>query len=288
MRALAEYVMRGRSQAVMAAVLATGTVFFAWVGAAVIALVILRKGPAQGSRILAWTMLPALVLVLVGDTGPVTTLLGTTLAATVLRMTASWPYSLVAAVVSGLVTGLLMLTAGRAYIDEIIRVLGEALSQVASQQAPHGVVQIATPDAMQVAALLGLGNALTVIVCLLLARWWQAMLYNPGGFRAEFHSLKLSPPLAVALLAIGLTVSSLGGGYRLWALLFALPFVFSGLALIHGLAARKGLGSGWLGLFYFFLVLLDPLKAGLIVMAVADSWLDFRGRLDRRSSPGGS
>ena len=31
------------------------------------------------------------------------------------------------------------------------------------------------------------------LLALLLGRWWQAVLYNPGGFGAEFRGLRLSP-----------------------------------------------------------------------------------------------
>ena len=74
MRALAEFIMRGRTQAVAVSVLAVGTVFFAWIGAAAVALVTLRKGSTQGVYLLAWTLLPAAVIALQGsDLGPLTT-----------------------------------------------------------------------------------------------------------------------------------------------------------------------------------------------------------------------
>ncbi len=81
MRALAEYVMRGRMQAVIVAAVATGSVLFAWIGAAVVALVTLRKGTNQGLYVLFWALLPAFIVAWGGDTGPLTTLLGVALAA---------------------------------------------------------------------------------------------------------------------------------------------------------------------------------------------------------------
>jgi len=43
-------------------------------------------------------------------------------------------------------------------------------------------------------------------------RWWQAVLYNPGGFGAEFRGLRLSPVLGYAALAlIGLRAVAAGG-----------------------------------------------------------------------------
>ena len=40
----------------------------------------------------------------------------------------------------------------------------------------------------------------TCLLCLMLARYWQASLYNPGGFGREFRSLRLAPAVAVILL----------------------------------------------------------------------------------------
>ncbi|WP_101757887.1 hypothetical protein [Oceanicoccus sp. KOV_DT_Chl] len=280
MRGLAEYVMRGRSQAVIVSVIATGTVLFAWVGAAVLALVTLRQGPSQSSHVLLWAMLPAIVMAAMGDTGPVTTLLGVMLVSMVLRSTTSWSWALVAAVASGVVTAVVLLTFGRGYIDEILRLLVQVLEQLASQ--PNGdasKLAALTPTALQVAGLLGLSNAFTVVMCLMLARWWQAQLYNPGGFRQEFHSLRLAPQLSIVLLVAGLALSSLGPDYRLWGAMVALPFVFAGFALVHGVAAQRQMNSSWLLFFYISWLLFDPLKGVLVVLAIVDSWIDIRGRL---------
>ncbi len=267
----------------MVSVLATGTILFAWFGAAVLALVTLRHGSRQGSAILLWAMLPAIVVAAMGDTGPVTTLLGVMLTASVLRATTSWSWALIAAVISGLVTALVMVTFGRGYIEEILRLLGEALAQLQrSQPEGNGSLLEFKPTAMQIAGLLGLSNAFTVVMCLILGRWWQALLYNPGGFRQEFHGLRLAPQLTVVLLVVGLALSSLGADYRLWAATVAIPFVFAGFALTHGLAAKRGIGSNWLVLFYLGWLLFDPLKAVVLVAAIVDSWIDIRRRVSAK------
>ena len=278
--------MRGRTEAIIAAVLATGTVLFVWVGAAVVGLVTLRKGINQGLAVLAWALLPAVVLAVMGDTGPLATLLGVTAAAAILRLTTSWQWALAIAVLSGLVTTVLLSLFGSEFVASFVKMVDEAIAEVAKQP---GAVDVSALQAVGagpvVIALLGMGNTITVTLCLMLARWWQAGLYNPGGFRAEFHQLRLRPAMAVGLIACGAVLSSIGGDYRVMALLFALPFVFAGFALVHGLAARKNISGNWLGLFYVGWLLLDPLKALLMVLALADSWLDFRSRLGK--TPGG-
>ena len=295
MRALAEYVMKGRSQAVIAVVLATGTVLFAWVGAAVIALVTLRRGVAQGGYLLFWGLIPATALAAWGDTTPLTTLLGVAAVASVLRTTASWSWTLMAAVFSGVVTAYLMLTVGSGYIDLMLQLLGDAFADIGKQpdllahkELSEGVVQsaqvlkpttgIPLPTAQQIAGLLGLSNAFTIIMCLVLARWWQALLFNPGGFQTEFHRLRLSPQSTMILLALGILVSLMGPDYTFWAIIFAVPFIFSGFALIHGLAAQKQIKNSWFVLLYCGWLVLEPVRALLLILAVADSWLDIRKR----------
>lgn len=288
MRGLAKYVMRGRNQAVMMAVLATGTVFFAWLAAAIVALVTLRRGSREGGLVLFWALLPALVLAYMGETGPLSTLLGTALLASVLRATSSWPWALVAAVSSGLLSSLLLLALAPEYIELVQRLFADTLEQLASQSddtSQAEQLRSMSPTASQVAGLLGLSNAFTITLCLILARWWQAALYNPGGFQTEFHRLRLAPPLTAALVAIGLLLSSMGAEYRLWALIFAVPLIFAGFALVHGLAARRSLNVQWLAIFYVLWLLVDPVKVLVLILAVVDSWIDIRRRLGANSGP---
>src|SRR5690606_28182405 len=53
---------------------------------------------------------------------------------------------------------------------------------------------------------MGLMTGVAATAALLLARWLQARLYNPGGFRTEFHQLRLGPGITGAL-ALGMLVA---------------------------------------------------------------------------------
>jgi hypothetical protein len=77
MRGLAEFIMRGRWQALGIAVLGSGSLLFGWISAAAIALVTLRKGTASGGWLVLWALLPAVIITaMTGDTGSVMLLLG--------------------------------------------------------------------------------------------------------------------------------------------------------------------------------------------------------------------
>ena len=56
--------------------------------------------------------------------------------------------------------------------------------------------------------------------------------------------------------------------------------VVAGLALIHGLVARKRLATFWLvGLYVVLLVFMQLIYPLLVVLAIVDGLIDFRGRL---------
>ena len=55
--------------------------------------------------------------------------------------------------------------------------------------------------------------------------------------------------------------------------------LFAGLALIHGLVAQKRLARFWLvGLYVTLLLFMQLIYPLLVVLAIVDSLIDFRGR----------
>lgn len=280
MRAFAEYVMRGRTQALWIAVIGASSLMFSWVSAAVLALVTLRRGPVEGVYIMAWAVLPAgFVLAVFGDTGPLGMIVGTTALAMLLRWSVSWQLTLIGASLVGAITGIGMLLLGVNYLEQLVAVFSELFAQFEAQ-LPQGeqAVELQAPGVTTIAGMLGLMNAVSCMLCLLLARWWQSSLYNPGGFRQEFHSIRYSPQLATGLVVVMLMISTIGSDYRPWAVLFAMPLSIAGLAFIHARAAHRKLGTAWLTVFYLLWVLLDPVKLIVIGVAIADSWINFRSR----------
>jgi hypothetical protein len=283
LKSLAQFVMRGRMQALLVVIIGASTLMFSWISAAVVALITLRKGVGEGAWLLLWALLPAGTLLYVfGDSGPLVTLVGTAVLAAVLRTTVSLSLTMMASVAIGVITGLALVVFSGAMLDQMVVFFQEFLTNL-EQQIPAGsedgeAVVLQRPTALQIAGMLGLVNAVGSVLCLLLARWWQAALYNAGGFGVEFRALRMTPALVLVLLVPALALSVSGVEYRTWAVIFAVPLTFSGLALVHARAAIRGQGSGWLTGFYLFWLFFDPVKMIVVFVAIADSWFNFRQR----------
>ena len=284
MRALAEFVMRGRTQAIGVAIVAILMPFFVWVSAAVIGLVALRRSGQDTVIVLGWSVLAAVAVMLwQGDPGPVVALIGTAIAAAVLRWTRSWPFALVAIVVSGLVSAAALNAFDSGFVNELVDMLNQFLGRLSAEMPADQAALLGKMSATQVCGLLGLRSACLMLIALLLARWWQAMLYNPGGFRDEFHRLRLPVSVVIGLIVAGAAITQIGRDYQVWAALFALPFLAAGFALVHGIVGLRRWGRGPLvALYLAWLVAWELVTIALLLLALLDCWWDFRGRLRPR------
>ena len=289
MRGLAEFIMRGRWQALAVAVLGAGSLLFGWVSAAAIALVTLRKGLADGGWLVLWALLPAVLAAWIsGDSGSVLLLLGTFLLAVVLRFSVSLPLAVIASVAVGVVSGLSLLAFSGAFLAEVVTVFGEVLTQLeASIPVENGAqVVLSRPTTLQVAGILAVGNAAVAVLSLLLGRWWQSLLYNPGGFAQEFQTLRLSRTWLLLLLATALLFWRAGPEWVGWSAIAAVPLTAWGFALIHARAKSRGRGRGWLTGVYLLWLFIDPAKFMLIGLVIADAWIDFRSRWQQSADNG--
>lgn len=281
MRGLAEFIMRGRWQALAVAVLGAGSLLFGWVSAAAVALVTLRRGLEAGGWLVLWALLPAMLAAwMSGDAGSVLLLLGTFLLAGVLRISVSLSLAVAASVLVGLASGGGLLLLSNEFLAQLVSVFEMVIEQLQQGLAESGQEQavLLVPTETQVAGILAAGNAAMAVLSLLLGRYWQALLYNPGGFRREFHALRLPKALTLALAAAAVLLWSQTIVLAGWAAVVAVPLMFSGFALMHAWTAASGRGSGLLTAFYMLWLLLDPVKGVLLALVVVDAFVDFRAR----------
>lgn len=304
MKFLASLVMRGRTPAIaVASVLAVLSLIILPLGllsAAAVTLVALRHGAKECAVVTAGGLLALAGLGGLIFGKPATlVLLGLLMwlpamgLGLLLRASRSLALTLEMALLAaaGLVIGQYLVGDPVAYWSEL---LGEFLAQMASPE------MMGEADRQQVVASMapwmvgGVAAAwfLQQALVLFLARYWQAALYNPGGFRAEFHGLRLRrwlfvalPVLLLAALVQGQTASPLAQ----FVLVLEAGLLLQGVALVHGLVGRLGAGIGWLIGFYSLLVVGMPHSVTLVTMAgYLDGWLDFRSKLRSRSDKDGA
>ena len=125
------------------------------------------------------------------------------------------------------------------------------------------------------------------VLSLLLARVWQARMFNPGGLQQEFHRLRfgLTAGVAGAIVLVASVVLQMELLTNLAIVVIAL-FAFQGIAVLHALVAQFKMHVIFLVAVYVCLVFLSPQSIIVIgLLGMADTWLDFRNRL---SAPGGS
>ncbi|MDP2246124.1 hypothetical protein [Pseudomonas sp.] len=291
MRALAEFIMRGRMQAILVVVVSAALPLLFWLSAAAGCLVLLRRGLSDALGILAWAMLPAIVWWYFGEPRTLLVLLGALGLALLLRASLSWDRVLLCSVALGLVYGLVLGAVFRepiaAMAGELQKLLPQMLDGVHQQMSVDDRARL---DSLIAPVLTGLLAALLQIVSLLsllVGRYWQALLYNPGGFGREFRALRL--PLAPAmLLLVGMLMGpNLGPQMAMLTPLCSVPLVFAAVALLHGLVAQGRLAKFWLvGLYITLLLFMQLTYPLLVVLAIVDSLFDFRGRFERKQGSG--
>lgn len=298
MLALANYIMRGRMQAVLVvsslAVLALLIPPLGILSAAAVALVTLRLGSYQGalvavtatlaSGVLAWVALRAPMF---GPTALVSLWVPAWMLALVIRRTVSLPLTVLVAVGAAvLVTAAAYMSLGdpvEYWLSLLREVLLEPLRKSELKPNEAELEQVLKLVARIMTGALAAAGLLNALLALLIGRWWQALLYNPGGFGDEFRALRLPKIFAVASIAVlALAMSGATGAGLVVNLLplLLVAWILAGLGLAHGWVAARGMSGGWLIVMYVLLLFLLPqlFMPLLIVMAVLDTWLDFRGR----------
>lgn len=286
MRGLAELVMRGPKQAMILATVFACIPMLFWVSAAIMSLVVLRRGASEGLKILTWAVLPGIAWAAMGQFSTIIGLTTTVALALVLRQTVSWQKTLLALLPAGALIALVMAQLAPqqiALISDLVMTFIRDYIKQAGQSTDDLVAGIRPLVEYGVIGVVTWFNLVSCILGLVLARSWQAQLYNPGGFREEFHQIRLRLPVAMGLLAFTLVGATFVPFLLVLVPAATLPLLVAGLAMIHGLVGMRQLGSFWLVGFYILLIFVTQLAYPVIVLtACLDSLFDFRARANNR------
>ncbi len=272
MKTLGNYLLRTRvHSALTISVLTLLSIFISpfsyFISGAPMGLVALRKGPvialqvAVGSSLLI--ALPALAFNL--QLGmPIAFLLSVwlpvILCAGVLRSTQSQGLMVMCAITLGIVFLALiyfMMEDIQTWWQEWFELWKEyAISATAGQRLEQAHEFIRN----MLSAILASGFVISLILTMLLARWWQSALFNPGGFRKEFYAMRLPrvmlfPTLAgLLLLLVAADFASIA--IRDYVILMLIQYLFQGLSVIHGFLFVNARSKAWLIAIYclFFIL----------------------------------
>ncbi|WP_104202703.1 hypothetical protein [Billgrantia saliphila] len=280
---IARWLMRGTPYAAGGAALAAIVPWLFWLSAAIVALVTLRRGMLSALPALVAGALPAGWWWTQGDVIPLASVLLVTLMAVVLRERMRWSEALIAGTLAVAVLvqlGVFIPPGGTGPLLEQLRQSSDEIDQVLGELVRQGydTEELAT---LLIGGITGLMVLIAAIGCLALARSWQAGLYNPGGFREEFHALRLAPRELALLVLLGVVGMVLG--LPSLSMLAWVPLLVAGIALVHGFIGLKGMNGLWLIAFYGLLITTWPMILIVLLVAFIDVFADFRSRLAPRS-----
>lgn len=280
MRGLAEFIMRGRWQALAVAVLGSVLVFAAPVSAAAIALVTMVQGLRDGGWVALWSLLPALLVGWVSGDYGTGFLLGTVfVGAMVLAQTLSLSLALLAIVPVSAVGGLALLTFNTAFLEAMLSMLDTWIAALQAESPGSGEsLNAFRPTTTQVAGLMATGNALIASLSLLLGRYWQTVLFKPGAFGEEFRAFRLPGVLTAILVLVAMLGALNDSEAAAWSALAGIPVTLAGFALFHHIAKRQQLGGTFLAVGYVLWIIVDGLKVGVLLAVLLDAFLDLGRR----------
>ena len=297
MQAIARYIMRGRMQAILvtavAALLSLLIPPLNYISSAVVGMVTLRKGWSEGLIIIAGA--GAATAAFAGLT-PMHPVHAAVIAAAIwipvwiLALILRYTVSLSVTVGSAGIIGALIAVGAYVSLDDPAQswrdVLGRLVALAKEQNEPavaDSLGQVLLNAAPHMTGMLIAALVLGLTMSLFLARWWQALLFNPGGFGHEFRGLRLGRNFA--LLTLGtLAVSMMGSGWfeevaANVLIILVTVYLVHGMGLVHGIVAAKGLHVGWLIAVYAVTLILPQSTLLLATGAFADSWMDIRARI---------
>ena len=201
------------------------TLLLAWLGSAAVAMAILRRGLQASANVFLFVLLLAAAWAYTGNIVPLSTLLCSSALAVALRATSSWSMVItLTPLVIIIWAGALLVFASdyvallMVYAEQGLEVFKQQLELAAAnggnpERAEQMLAQMPPLTAEHLLGNLAFMQMLLTLISLFTARWWQAKLYNPGGFQQEFYQLRLSRA-NILVLVVGLVLFSSIEGYR--------------------------------------------------------------------------
>lgn len=307
LRRFTDFVLQSRVQAMATAFIIAFIPLIGSISILIAALVTLRKGILEGAFVTVAATLPYVIgyyvsapptdqaIMMFGMIGVIiASNVLTWLFAVVLRQFSNWNFTFeLAALLGVLAIGIVHLVYPdiqnwwaaqlTAYFAKTADTVGKFSPGVSGQAAIPSDVQMQAVATMKQLAtgFIVVSILFNAMLQLLIARWWQAVMFNPGGLRKELYQIRLSH-IAGAVFVIGFALAYLGSDLAIdmMPVIFAVFFA-AGLSVIHKMISLTKNGWIWLFLIYLGIIWLFPVSIAIVAMvALLDTGIDIRKRFN--------
>jgi hypothetical protein len=285
LKSFAHYLLKKRSNAAWVALAFSVPAFLSTFSMVIVGLVTLRKGAKEGLYVLIWATLPFIAHAYVAKSmaffiTALSSFVFFWLFAWLLKRYGSWSLVLqVAAILSVVIVAGAHVVYGdvtqiwRSYISEAIQHSPMLENVEISSATVHKLASIATGVELLFAMV-------AIMLKLVVARWWQASVFNPGGLRKELLQIRLNKLvllLFVLLMVLALVYKTLAPIDVLLPLLGA--YMLAGLSILHfWLGSYKHALLALVG-FYIAVAMVPAVLLVVVLLAVVDSVVNLRVKM---------
>jgi hypothetical protein len=257
------------------------------IGGAPVGLLTLRKGPVYSLQAVFGALLLTSLFGYITNLGAA---LGAAFAlgiwmpvwlvSLLLRISESQGFMLV--IVAGV--GVVLVLGSYLFTDELSLLWQSWLDRFMQQDIPAAdaarLQQLFDASLPLLNGIIAAGFVISLAITVILARWWQSRLFNPGGFRTEFQELLLPRWLTLATF-VCLIFSVMDLGLYQWPIrnvliVLIVSHVLQGIASVHRVIFTRKLSSNWLIAMYGFLVFLPQMGVFVACIGMVDVWVRHR------------
>jgi hypothetical protein len=246
------------------------------------ALVTMRKGMREGLVLMLWLFLFTSLFGYFSRFGTgmgvgfvISIWLPVWFVSMILRITEAQGRMVLASGVVGLVFVLVLTPIAAAQQEFLRSQLGSYFEQNFNPTQVAEYQQVLDLILPMLSGMIAMVLVISLIITVLLARMWQAEIFNPGGFKHEFYKMYLPQWLSyLTFICLLLSLMDLGGAtwiLRNFLVVLMVMHIFHGLASVHRVVFERKYSSIWLILMYCFLFLLPYLAIFLVFLGMADA-----------------
>ncbi|MDD5271439.1 MAG: hypothetical protein PHU14_01845 [Methylovulum sp.] len=149
--------------------------------------------------------------------------------------------------------------------------------------------RVANAFAYYMTGVVAMGSVFSLLSGLFLGRWLQSRLYNLGGFRAEYLSLRMPVSFALgSVLTLAIALAKMGTVSEVaWNIIIPLLALYGvvGTAVLHTLFAGTKLARFSVPMLYITMLLIPHTVLLVAVVGLADAWLDLRKHQSTHTTP---